>query len=100
MPKKQSPLESLGNIWEGSDTFAAHVQFRSVDGQKQHIYGPQRATQKAAEADLASIRAYGPLFENDRDGGLPATRRSPEDQGTCGLRVRNQDGHATRGEGN
>ena len=74
MPKKKSPLASLGDIWEGSNAYAARVRFRSADGQTQHIYGPQRAARKSAEADLASIRAYGPLFENDREGGFLGMR--------------------------
>ena len=74
MPKKKSPLASLGDIWEGGNAFPARVQFRNAENQMQHIYGPQRAALKAAEADLASIRAYGPLFENDREGGLLAMR--------------------------
>ena len=74
MPKQKTPLAEAGDVWEGLDSYRAHVQFRDGAGFQKHIYGPHRTDTAAAAADLFAMRAVGALFEDDREQGLCAMR--------------------------
>ncbi len=74
MPKKASALAKVGDVEECETglTWRAHVQYRSPDHKKAHIYGPWRTDQTQAQKDLEDMRACGALFGEDRAGGLEA----------------------------
>ena len=74
MPTQRKPLHEAGGIEEHSNGYRADVRARDTNGIEQLIRGPRRGNRTAAMSDLASIRAYGALFGDDRDGGLRAMR--------------------------
>ncbi len=55
-----------GKVEAVDGAFRAHVQYRGVTGEKQHIEGPRRKIEARAQSDLDSMRGAAAEYSNDR----------------------------------
>ena len=68
MPKTKKPLAELGTVFVDGQSFYAHFQYNNDEGERKHIYGPQRDYKQDAQADLDQIRAAGQVGDTREEG--------------------------------
>ena len=68
MAPKQKLFTDIGTIEKRGDEYRAHVQYRSRDGQKENIYGPNRSNEACAQKDLARMCAAAAVGKDRAQG--------------------------------